>query len=311
MQTQEFKNKLKKSLCDDNLAIVFQKLLGRFNENSTKYNTLILLVREHRDLDEESIAGIIDYTKEKFHLANIRGRLLKFIDTTEPSDYVSNEQPHKNEIEIGLKDLPTKVLISMGKMTLEEAKKRLKNHLSLLKEQNTNFKKAEENKEILARAAMNKLLALKKSRSINLNVYKKYFKDFTFAFKGFDKEMKRLAEVLNSVREDSVMLCLFQIQSAFAENSVNHEEFEELICLSHNFIFQFDKLNPLMSERIEAEKLNLLRYKDKAKIFKINGRIKKSIESKILLKDSFRQYVDEWRAIHDVILYYQKNLTKE
>ena len=88
MQAQELKNKFKESLRDEGLSNVFQQLLDKFNKQSTKYNTLILLVAEHKNLDEKSIAGVIDYTIEKFHLAEIRGRLLRFIDSTEPSDYV-------------------------------------------------------------------------------------------------------------------------------------------------------------------------------------------------------------------------------
>ena len=308
MQAQELKNKFKESLRDEGLSNVFQQLLDKFNKQSTKYNTLILLVAEHKNLDEKSIAGVIDYTIEKFHLAEIRGRLLRFIDSTEPSDYVSNAQTHNDEIEIGLKDLSTKVLISIGKMTIEEVKKRLKNHSSLMNEQNINFKKAEENKEILARAAMNKLHALKKSRSNNLRLYKNYLKDFAFAFKDFDKEIKKMAEVLNLVSEDMAMLCLFQIQGAFAEKSENNEDFEELINVSHKLVLQFDTLIPFLSERIENEKLNLLRYNDEAKIFEIKSRMRKSIDAKILLKDSFCQFADEWRTIHNMILYYQKEL---
>lgn len=308
MEIQEFKNKLKENLCNGSLRNVFQQLLDRFDKRSVNYNTLISLVAEHKNLDDKVIAGTVDYTKENLHLAQIRGRLLRLIDNTEPSDYLSNEQPHKDDIEIGLKELPTKVLISMGKMTLAEVKERLNNHSALIEEQNSNLKNAREQKEILALEAMNKLKSLQKSRNSNIRIYKKYLKDFVFAFKGFDKEIERMADVINRVNEDAGMLCLFQIQSAFEKNNFDLEGFEELLALSNRLISQFDKVIPVLNERIEKEKLNLLLFKEEVKVFEIKSRMKKSINAKILLKDSFIQFADEWQTIHDVILLYHNRL---
>ena len=116
----------------------------------------------------------------------------------------------------------------MGKMTPEIAKSRLKEFGAILLLQAKNFKNVEEKKEVKGAKAKKKLEALKKINSKDIKLYKKYVKKFVDAFKPLSNETQKIAEVINSTREEFAILALYQVESAFSKGTLDTVSYTHL-----------------------------------------------------------------------------------
>jgi len=308
MDIQNFKNKIKKNFSKaDGLPKVLNKLHEKFNKSSEKYNTLLLLTAEHKKLDDNLIKGLIEYEKENIHLAKIRGRLLKFIDMIDASDIIQNETIKERSIEIGITDLPTKVVFAIGEMTPELAKNRLIRLTESIKNQLETFTDAKNKKDRLGTKAMNKLTALNKSGNKDFRLYKKYLRKLFNAFKDLNTENIKMGEVFNSCSEEFSLLGLYQIQNAYAHNSLYGKNFDELLELSDLLVLDIDKGLPELAKKIKKNKRDFNQNKEQLARFQLKGKAKKTINSEIELRKSLLKFKEEWKIVHDIIQNYRED----
>ena len=299
MNLEELKKKLKSDFLNKSLPVLLKQIVSDFDKNSERYDDLILIQADHKSLDNNIIRGIIDYNDENIHLAKIRGRLLRFIGNIELSDFNFGEQ--NLELQIGTKDLPSKVLVVIGKMTPEIAKSRLISHKEILIRQAESIKYAVKLKDNKAGKSFRKITALNNKNSGDFRLYKKYAKEFAKAFKPLTLTFKKLSKEINEISTEFGILGLYQIQTAYSVGKLNRGEILSFLDLIEEMTQEFKELDDLLKKRIEVEKLDLIENEKLTRVYGLKGPMKKSLNAKILLKESFIQFMQECETIKKVV----------
>ncbi len=299
---------IKDILAKDKISATVKKIEEVLNKKSPSFDLLILLNADHKRLDNDVIAGIVEYQQQQLHLAKIRGRLLMLINSLKHEDIVLSPPASNSGLDVGYKDFSVSTLIALKKLTPQIASNKFTEFSDRIQNQREKINIAYELKESRASNAYKKIIAMNKTGNNNMRLYRKYLLDFGAAFKELDGELTSMAKVFNTIRTDSTTLTLYQIQNAFSVGVFEQNEYDKMMSEIERMINQFSKTIIFLDEKTEKDKLTMMQNEDKLREFHLLKSLERSINAKIILSDSLNQFIKEWKITQEVIMVYEKEI---